>query len=668
MKKLLLLLVILLLPMMAKADSNGTCGDNLTWTLVESTGTLTISGFGAMNDYTPNYPGPWYNDREKVLAVVIEDGVTTIGNYAFLGYTCLNSVTIGNSLTNIGISAFASCSGLKSVYITDLYAWCNISFADGSSNPIGDAHHLYLDGVEIKDLVIPNNVTCIGDYAFYHCSGLTSITIPNSVTSIGEWAFSICSGLTSITIPNSVTSIGEWAFYYCSGLTSITIPNSVTSIGEWAFSGCSGLTSLTIPNSVTTIGNNAFQNCSGLTSITIPNSITSIGNSAFSECSGLTSITIPNSVTRIGDYAFKFCSGLTSITIPNSVTSIGNSAFYYCSGLTFVSISKSVTSIGGAAFIGCSSLSYVSITDIESWCKISFSNFTSNPLWYAHHLYLNGSEITNLYIPNSVTSIGNYAFYGCSGLTSVTIPNSVTSIETGAFQDCSGLTSITIPNSVMSIGESAFVGCKKIENVDMPDDLSIIKKQTFKNCSSLKTITIPSKVEFIYQEAFAGCNALESVRALPTTPPFLYSNSFSNYDIPLYVPEEAAATYQSTSPWSNFTSILTLSGDEPQTPKCATPTIKYIGGKLLFECETEGVEFVYSITTPANTIDQTGNNVDMPHTNIVSVYAKKEGYLSSDVATEDIDVRGIQGDTNRDGVVTVADAVRVVNILLEKNE
>ena len=185
----------------------------------------------------------------------------------------------------------------------------------------------------LTSITIPNSVTSIGSSAFSGCYRLTSITLPNSVTSIGNYAFYGCSGLTSLTIPNSVTTIGSAAFDDCSGLTSITIPNSVTSIEYEAFRGCSGLTSITIPNSVTSIGEGAFSGCSGLTSITLPNSVTSISDYAFNNCSGLTSITIPNSVTSIGNFAFSGCSGLTSITIPNSVTSIGYEAFSGCKNM-----------------------------------------------------------------------------------------------------------------------------------------------------------------------------------------------------------------------------------------------------------------------------------------------------------------------------------------------
>ena len=240
----------------------------------------------------------------------------------------------------------------------------------------------------------------LGDYAFYGCSGLTSLTIPSSVTSIVNEAFHGCSGLTSLVIPSGVTSIGDEAFYGCSGLTSLVIPSSVTRIGWSAFEDCSGLTSLTIPSSVTWISGEAFSGCSGLTSLVIPSSVTSIGESAFSGCSGLTSLTIPSSVTMIGWSAFSGCSGLTSLVIPSSVTWISDEAFSGCSGLTSLVIPSSVTSIDRSAFSGCSSL-------------------------------------TSLTIPSSVTSIGNYAFEGCSGLTSIYVyPEKTPKLGTDIFSGC----------------------------------------------------------------------------------------------------------------------------------------------------------------------------------------------------------------------------------------
>ena len=216
----------------------------------------------------------------------------------------------------------------------------------------------------------------------------------------------------------------------------------VTKIIHNAFSGMNSLKEVVIPNTIKEIGEGAFRNCSSLTSITIPDSVTSIGGSAFHYCSSLTSVTIPNSVTSIGDYAFSYCSSLTSVTIGNSVTSIGYEAFYDCDSLTSVTIGNSVTSIGERAFSGCSKLTSVNITDIAKWCAIEFGSYASNPLYYAKNLYLNGTLVTNLVIPNGVTSIGNYAFSSCYSITSVTIPDSVTSLGDMAFYNCSSLTSV----------------------------------------------------------------------------------------------------------------------------------------------------------------------------------------------------------------------------------
>ncbi|MBR6802846.1 MAG: leucine-rich repeat protein [Kiritimatiellae bacterium] len=280
------------------------------------------------------------------------------------------------------------------------------------------------------------------------------------------------------------------------------------------------------------------SNTSG--AITIPDklggySVTSIGRSAFYNCSSLTSVTIPSSVTSIGYDAFRDCSSLTSVTIPSSVTSIGGSAFRDCSSLTSVTIPSSVTTIGDYAFEGCSSLTSVHISDVGAWCLINFENRRSNPLYYAKDgLYLNGekittavipevvttignwaflgcSSLTSVTIPSSVTTIGDYAFEGCSSLTSVTIPSSVTTIGDYAFRDCSSLTSVTIPSSVTTIGDYAFEGCSSLTSVTIPKGVTSIGRSAFYNCSSLTSVTIPSSVTSIGYEAFRGCSRLTSV-------------------------------------------------------------------------------------------------------------------------------------------------------------
>ena len=321
--------------------------DNLTWKLYED-GKLTISGTGAMKDYNADDNlSPAYNNS-KVKKVVIEDGVTSIGERAFSNCSTLISITIPKSVTSIGKTAFYNCTSLTNITIPN------------SVTSIGNLAFSYCRS--LTSITIPGSVTSIGSSAFSECRNLKSIIIPNSVTSIEYAAFYNCSSLTDIVIPSSVTSIGNSAFHYCESLTSITIPDSVTSIGDAAFYNCSSLTNIKIPDSVTSIGDSAFENCRNLTSITISDRVTSIENWAFAGCSSLTSITIPDSVTSIGESAFENCSSLTSITIPDGVTNIGYGAFNSCSSLTSITIPDSVTSIENGAFYNCSSLTTISLS------------------------------------------------------------------------------------------------------------------------------------------------------------------------------------------------------------------------------------------------------------------------------------------------------------------
>ena len=511
---LAVLMIASLLPATALAAGivdSGTCGaegdgSNLTWTL-DSDGVLTISGSGDMHGYDYGSSGaPW--DDSRVKSAVIAEGVTSIGSYAFDDCKSLTSVTIPDSVTSIGERAFQGCESLTSV-------------------------------------TIPDSVTSIGDWAFSHCTSLTSVTIPDSVTSIDQYAFYKCEFLTSVTIPGSVTSIGVGAFAYCKSLTSVTIPNSVTSINYEAFRSCESLTSVTIPDSVTSIDMSAFYGCSSLTSVTIPDSVTSIGVYAFGACISLTSVTIPDSVTSIGQSAFYKCESLTSVTIPGSVTRIGEYAFSKCESLTSVTIPNSVTSIGWGAFSNCAALTGIRVAEGNS----HYSSDASGVLFSKDKTTLvqcPGAFSGSYAIPNSVTSIGDSAFSGCSSLTSVTIPDSVTSIGKWAFSECKSLTSVTIPGSVTSIGVGAFASCTSLTgiwvaegsshyasdasgvlfNKDMttlvqcpgafaaytiPDSVTRIGERAFYYCTSLTSVTIPNSVTSIDDGTFASCTSLTSV-------------------------------------------------------------------------------------------------------------------------------------------------------------
>ena len=616
----------------------GTEIDGIHYELESSTKTASVTYTGSSGNYNPSSTA--YTGSITIPSTVTSGSttysVTYIGEYAFSGCSGLTSITIPNSVTTIRYCAFEYCSGLTSITIPN------------SVTAIESYAFYCCSG--LTSITIPNSVTAIGLYAFSGCRGLTSITIPNSVTSIGEDAFSGCTGLTSVTINSNdlvsksytlssnlssifgtqvkeyiigeaVTTIRNFAFDGCTSLTSITIPSSVKSIGNYAFSGCTGLTSVTIPSSVTSIGSNAFSGCTGLTSIkvdagntkydsrndcnaiietatntlvagckntTIPNSVTTIGDHAFYCCSNLTSITIPNSVTTIGNYALYYCSGLTSITIPNSVTTIGNNAFCLCSSLTSITIPNSVTTIGDAAFAGCSGLTSIKVDAGNT--KYDSRNDCNAIIETATNTLVAGCKNTT--IPNSVTTIGDAAFYGCSGLTSITIPNSVTTIGNYAFSDCTGLTSITIPNSVTSIAQYAFSGCTGLTSIKIeagntkfdsrdncnaiietasntlvagckattiPNSVTSIGLSAFENCTSLTSITIPNSVTSINSMAFSRCTGLTSITLSWDDPTnCTYGSAMFDY-VPttatLYVPAGTKALYENTEPWSSFENI-----------------------------------------------------------------------------------------------------------------
>ena len=357
----------------------------------------------------------------------------------------------------------------------------SVTFSPSATTPVGNDYYGY---VIIPSTVTYNgttySVTAIGEYAFWNCYDLISVTIPNTVTTIAWYAFSGCSGLTSVDIGDSVTSIGDCAFRDCSALTNVTIPNSVITIGWDAFSYCSGLTNVDIGNSVTTIGDWAFAGCCSLTSVTIGNSVISIGDGAFYECSSLTSVTIGNSVISIGDFAFYNCNGLTSVEIPNSVTSIGEYAFAGCSGLTSLTIPNSVTTIGEYAFAGCTGLVNI-IVDSGNLIYDSRNNCNAIIETSSNTLF---AGCKNTIIPNSVISIGEYAFYWCRGLTSITIPNTVTSIGSSAFENCSGLTSLTcLATTPPTIGNNS-------------------SRAFFSGVTSQATLYVPEESVSAYQSAF----------------------------------------------------------------------------------------------------------------------------------------------------------------------
>ena len=576
--------------------ASGKCGDSASWKL-DADGVLTISGIGAMDNYSYSINAPWYG--LAVEEAVIEQGITSIGSSAFRSCAALTSVTIPSSVITIGDDAFYCCENLLSA-------------------------------------TIPSGVSSIGFHAFIGCDSLICVVIPESVISIGQGVFASCSKLAKVVLLDGISEIPTSAFFNCKKLTEITIPNTIKSIGANAFAACDGLTGIAIPRSVTEIDSMAFEGCHTSVYVDqdnnqycsingalynkektilyyagritegkydIPEGTQSIGDFAFAGSDLLTHVTIPTSTTNIGGYAFSNCANLLSVEIPDGVTNLPHSAFYNCAQLGNITLPKSIKSIGRYVFDRCRSLTdvYYGGTAAE-WLAISVADrndpllnaalhctgsalvasgkcgdsaswkldadgvltisgigamdnysYSINAPWYGlaveeavieqgitsigSSAFRSCAALTSVTIPSSVITIGDDAFYCCENLLSATIPSGVSSIGFHAFIGCDSLICVVIPESVISIGQGVFASCSKLAKVVLLDGISEIPTSAFFNCKKLTEITIPNTIKSIGANAFAACDGLTGI-AIPRSVTEIDSMAFEGCHTSVYVDQD----------------------------------------------------------------------------------------------------------------------------------
>ena len=498
---------------------------------------------------------------QRVSHVVIPQGVTTIGDKAFEYHKSLELLTIPPSVTKFGHDAFRGCNKLVGVIITDLAAWCRLSFVCddeafgwANDNPIAFAHNLYLNGLLVRDMEIPPGVTRVGNNAFRGCS-LSSATIPRSVREIGPGAFGDCSNLAKFSVDAAnrryksvdgllLTKDGRTLVSVPGGLEGVTIPQGVLNIGDRAFAGCSKLSKLTIPDGVTSIGYKAFKGCKNLKNIWFPPSMEKIEHGAFEKCDNLADVyiadlaawcrmSVDESSSPLDHACNLYLNGelVKDMKIPVGVTRIEKHVFRGCASLTCVTIPQSVEYVGEGAFANCGNLAEFRVAggnyhykdDVGLLMTRDGKTLVATPGAIANVKIPGGTEVigslafggcsrlVDVKIPDGVTRISYKAFDGCKSLVSVEIPNSVKSMGNwGALGGCPKLASITIPGSVERIGAGSFAWDGKLANVVIQDGVKRICRSAFESCP-IKSITIPDSVTSIESEAFGGCKQLESV-------------------------------------------------------------------------------------------------------------------------------------------------------------
>lgn len=529
--------------------AEGTCGDDLRYTVSEN-GVLHIFGTGEMYDFAA---APWDAYKERITALVFDDGATNVSEFAFKGCVGIEEIRFPASVTSIAPGALAGCKALRYVRLPD-----------GISEIADD---LFSNCDFLQALYIPDSVTRIGARAFDSCTSLTAIELPDGVTQIDERAFQH-TGFATIGLPNSLTQIGKYAFQY-SGLVRIDIPDSVTSIGAYAFKECHSLTSVRLPNGLTEVADYLFYSCRKLPGIVIPDSVTRIGDYAFYICEKLEKFEFPDSVTSIGANALSSCRSLESARLPNGISEIPASLFSDCPKLQSIVIPDSVTRINDFAFNGCSSLGKLELQKSVTYIgKQAFRQVPSDIHVTASNAYIGGWAFWdakgNIYIPDSAdiqtgafsdmqgtlvvtcdTGVipSDFVYKGQynsarSGVASLEIGSGITEIENGAFASCTNLARVTLPDTLTTLGDNAFDQCTALEEIKLCEGLKTVGASCF-NSAKLTHITIPASVTSLGSSAFANNTSLTEIVLLGRGDTCtIGENAFAGTTATVYCPDE----------------------------------------------------------------------------------------------------------------------------------
>lgn len=411
----------------------------------------------------------------------LPEGVKTIGKDAFHGCVSIKSVSFYDGISSVGSSAFFSCVSLEEFEAESLAGFCEIEFSSADANPLYYAKKFYADGKEQMTLEIPYGVESIGSYAF--CGFATEeLTLPKGLLKIGEHAFENCKNVKSIVLPKGLVSVGAYAFANCDALLAVDFPLGMATIGEGAFANCDSLKAVLLPEGLSVLLSKTFQNCAALETAVLPSGMRSIGEEAFDGCVLLSTVTLPRALSSIEKNAFRNCKALTNVALPEGLLTVGEEAFFGCEGLLRVEIS-----------------------DLSAYSEINFESVYANPLYYGKNLYLNGTKVTALQLPEGCYRIGDYTFYGYASLLSLKLPASLRSIGKGAFMNCTSIASVTLQENVSFIGSHAFYGCTALQKVRLPAKLTELSGHVFEGCTRLSDIVLPKNLERIGNFAFKDC-------------------------------------------------------------------------------------------------------------------------------------------------------------------